>query len=114
MWGTISDYMNSFLAALVALLSIIFIPEIKSNRKYLIGSIILMVIFTVLGLDKTRRDNQEHQETKALQNELKVRSDSTIIYLQALKDSLKNIKVPDEKQKVINTYIDKVNTLNQY
>jgi len=53
-------------------------------------------------------------ETKRLTNELKVKTDSTNYYLNALKDSIKSMNISESKRKEFNTYIDKVNTLNQY
>lgn len=53
-------------------------------------------------------------ETKKLTNELKLKTDSTNYYLNALKDSIKSMNISENKRKEFNTYIDKVNTLNQY
>lgn len=53
-------------------------------------------------------------ETKKLTNELKLNTDSTNYYLNALKDSIKSMNISEDKRKEFNTYIDKVNTLNQY
>ena len=53
-------------------------------------------------------------ETKRLTTELKIKTDSTNYYLNALKDSIKSMNISEDKRKQFNTYIDKVNTLNQY
>lgn len=53
-------------------------------------------------------------ETKRLTTELKVKTDSTNFYLNALRDSLKTLNVSEDKRKAFNNYIEKVNTLNQY
>lgn len=53
-------------------------------------------------------------EAKRLTNELKVKTDSTNHYLQALKDSIKLMNVSEDKRKTFNNYIDKIETLNQY
>lgn len=54
--------MNSFLGAFALLLSLIFIPEIKQKKKYVIGVLGLIIILVGLGIDKTNRDNVKDEK----------------------------------------------------
>ncbi len=61
-----------------------------------------------------RNENALRKQSTKLANELKIKTDSTNRYLEALKDSLKHVPVNENSRKIINNYIDKINTLNQY
>lgn len=61
-WDKYKDYMNSFIGALLLLISLIVIPEIRARKKYWIPIVILIGFLTWLGIDKTNRDNLKEQK----------------------------------------------------
>jgi hypothetical protein len=99
---------------------------VKKNKWYvrlLIG--VFLVFFWFIAIKYKNITDKETEvavskadslstETKRLTNELKVKTDSTNYYLQALKDSIKSMNTTEDKRKTFNNYIDKIETLNQY
>lgn len=64
MWDLIKDYTNSFIGAIVVLIGLIAIPEIRRNKKLLISSVIIFILLVWLGIDKINRDNQKDEDNK--------------------------------------------------
>ena len=113
---------------IISLLTIYPIIELlfKKHKWYvrtLIG--VFIIFFWVIAVkyknitdretsDATIKADSLSTEAKRLTNELKLKTDSTNHYLEALKDSIKSMNVTEDKRKTFNNYIDKIETLNQY
>jgi hypothetical protein len=105
MWEIIKDYMNSFIGAILLLISLIVIPEIRAKKKYWIPIVILIVILTWLGIDKTNRDKSKDENYKTNDSLKNKRFDSLRISdKKEIIDSFKHLKVYDT------TIINKIST----
>lgn len=95
-WNTFKDYMNSFIGAFLLLISLIVIPEIRAKKEYWIPIVIIIIILTWLGIDKTNRDNaKEHNYEVADSLKNKKFDSERIADKKEIIDSFKNLKVYD-------------------
>jgi len=99
MWLNIYfDYMNAFIGTLIAILGIIFIPQIRSKAKYFISAVVLGILSFVIGVIKIHEDNAKDvengkkidslvtsiNEVKNKDSALGVKSDSNTVFLKRL------------------------------
>ena len=127
MVDSIKDFGNSFLGAFGLLLSLVFISEIKRKKIYVAFVILLCILLTWLGVDRTRRDDNRDAATekgriddsitiKKIDSTLKVvsaRYNSDTLSFGAFKRELLNkFHIADKNNNPVkvenyNTYIEK-------
>lgn len=90
-WEQFKDYMNSFIGALLLLISIILIPEIRVKKKYWISILGLVIILSVLGFDKINRDKRE----KLMTDNQNAENASTIRTLEKRIEKINNNYIQD-------------------
>lgn len=78
-WDLILDYMNAFLGAIIILLGLIFMPEVRKLKRRIIAIIIIVLLLFFIGIFKISRDNS-----------LKIKNDKMI---DSLNTSINEVRV---------------------
>jgi hypothetical protein len=93
----IKDYMNSFLGIIAIILPLLFIPELKKSKWYIIFCIVSGLILLWLGIDKISRDGKD----RSINDKRRIADSITISKLNINVNSLaKTIKKNTESDSV--------------
>lgn len=126
------DYMNSFIGAIILLVSVITIPEIRRKTKYVITFIVLIIGMVILGFRKINRDglasekmgkaieriDKDSSTINSMKNSINNIDSTQKVFLEGLeqmgvkKDALNHPYIFNKKEFINN--IGKVGTLNEY